>query len=51
MNQNLPENVYSPESQLFKPSKLFGEMLADLLACRYLAWRLFVLDLHPSPPN
>ena len=45
MNRNLPENVYSPESQLFKPRKLFGEMLADLLACRYLAWRLFVRNM------
>ena len=45
MNQNLPENIYSSESQLFKPRKLFGEMLADLLSCRFLAWRLFVRNM------
>ena len=45
MNQNLPETIYSPESQLLKPSKLFGAMLADLRSCRFLAWRLFVRNM------
>lgn len=39
------EVVYTPESSLRKPSKLFGEMWRDLLASRELAWRLMMRDI------
>ena len=45
MSRNLPETIYSPESQLLSPRTLFGAMHADLHACRFLAWRLFVRNL------
>jgi lipopolysaccharide transport system permease protein len=41
----LPETIYSPESQLLRPRKLFGDMFADLRSCRFLAWRLFVRNM------
>ena len=43
--KTLPETIYSPESQLLNPRKLFGAMLADLRASRFLAWRLFVRNM------
>jgi homopolymeric O-antigen transport system permease protein len=45
MNRNLPETVYTPESQLLSPGKLAGSMVADLRASRFLAWRLFVRNM------
>jgi lipopolysaccharide transport system permease protein len=45
MNQELPETIYSPESQLLRPRKLIGDMCADLRSCRFLAWRLFVRNM------
>lgn len=42
---SLPVTVYTPESPLRNPAKLLGQMFGDLLACRELAWRLFVRDL------
>ena len=45
MNQELPEIVYSPDSQLLRPGKLLGRMVADLRASRFLAWRLFVRNV------
>ncbi len=41
----LPLTVYTPESPLRHPARFVREMLADLLASRELAWRLFVRDL------
>ena len=38
--------VYTPESPLRQPTRFIGEMLADLVACRELAWRLFVRDVR-----
>ena len=40
-----PLTVYTPESQLRYPSRLFGCMWQDLLASRELAWRLTVRDI------
>jgi len=37
--------IYTPDSMLIKPFKLFREMLRDLSASRELAWRLTVRDL------
>ena len=37
--------VYTPESQLRYPSRLFGCMWQDLLSSRELAWRLTVRDI------
>jgi lipopolysaccharide transport system permease protein len=45
MNQELPETIYTPESQLHRPGKLLGRMFADLRASRFLAWRLFVRNM------
>lgn len=45
MDQELPEIVYSSESQLLRPGKLLGRMLTDLRASRFLAWRLFVRNM------
>jgi len=39
---NLPEIVYSPESQLRRPRQLVRAMVHDVRASRELAWRLFV---------
>jgi lipopolysaccharide transport system permease protein len=41
---NLPVTVYTPESPLADPARLFREMFSDLGASRELAWRLFVRD-------
>jgi homopolymeric O-antigen transport system permease protein len=38
--------VYTPESPLRKPAKLFRDMWRDLLNARELAWRLFVRDVR-----
>lgn len=45
MNSNLPEIVYSQESQLHNPAKLVKRMFVDLAASRFLAWRLFVRNM------
>ena len=45
MKQELPEILYSQESQLRSPMKLLGKMFADLKASRFLAWRLFVRNM------
>jgi lipopolysaccharide transport system permease protein len=45
VNDALAEVVYTPESSLRRPSKLFGEMWRDLLASRELAWRLMRRDI------
>jgi lipopolysaccharide transport system permease protein len=37
--------IYTSESAIRHPGRLFGEMFSDLLDCRELAWRLFVRDL------
>jgi lipopolysaccharide transport system permease protein len=37
-------SVYTPESAIRHPWKLFGEMFSDLYTSRELAWRLFVRD-------
>ena len=42
---NLPITVYTPESPLRNPGRLFREMFRDLMEGRELAWRLFVRDL------
>ena len=41
----LTETVYSPDSELLNPRKLFSGMWADLLASRELAWRLLVRNI------
>ncbi|MUG98078.1 ABC transporter permease [Scytonema sp. UIC 10036] len=41
----LPEVIYTPESQLRRPIDLFKQMWRDLLASRELAWRLMVRDI------
>jgi len=43
---NLPEIVYSPESQLRRPRQLVRAMVHDVRASRELAWRLFVRDFN-----
>lgn len=43
---NLPEVVYTSESQLRHPVQLFKEMGRDLLTSRELAWRLMVRDIR-----
>jgi lipopolysaccharide transport system permease protein len=40
------EIIYTPESSLRHPWKLFNEMWHDLLASRELAWRLMVRDIN-----
>lgn len=42
---NLPETVFTPESQLRSPAKMVKAMFADLRICRFLAWRLFVRNM------
>lgn len=39
------KTIYTPESQIRRPQKLFGLMWRDLLASRELAWRLLVRDI------
>jgi lipopolysaccharide transport system permease protein len=41
---DLPVTVYTPDSPLRHPGRLFVEMFRDLMASRGLAWRLFVRD-------
>jgi lipopolysaccharide transport system permease protein len=41
----LPTRVYTPESPLAHPGKLWREMIIDLWAGRELAWRLAVRDI------
>jgi len=43
--EELPEVVYTPESQLRKPRQLLKSMWHDLMASRELAWRLFVRNI------
>ncbi|MBV8884339.1 MAG: ABC transporter permease [Chroococcidiopsidaceae cyanobacterium CP_BM_RX_35] len=38
--------IYTPESQIRHPLKLFRDMKRDLLASRELAWRLLVRDIN-----
>lgn len=46
MNKSeLRETVYTPDSHLRTPSVLVREMLSDLAASRWLAWRLFVRNI------
>ncbi len=42
---DLPSVVYTSESQVRKPTRLFHAMWNDLRSSRELAWRLFVRDL------
>lgn len=42
---NMDVTIYTPESPLKHPRRLFREMFRDLRASRELAWRLFVRDL------
>lgn len=44
-NTALPTRVYTPESPLAHPAKLWREMASDLWAGRELAWRLAVRDI------
>lgn len=39
------EAIYTPESLLRHPSRLFKQMWLDLLASRELAWRLLIRDI------
>ncbi|MFP4007682.1 MAG: ABC transporter permease [Spirulinaceae cyanobacterium] len=41
----LTQNIYTPESILRHPKRLFTRMWYDLLASRELAWRLMVRDI------
>src|SRR5262245_28458826 len=43
--QSHVRTVYTPETPLRRPGRLFAEMFRDLLASRGLAWRLFVRDI------
>ena len=45
LNYQLTEVIYTPESSLKHPIKLFKQMWRDLLASRQLAWRLMVRDI------
>ncbi|BAZ38300.1 ABC transporter permease protein [Calothrix sp. NIES-4101] len=40
------EKIYTPESSLKHPIRLFQQMWEDLLASRELAWRLMVRDIN-----
>ncbi|WP_082803816.1 MULTISPECIES: ABC transporter permease [unclassified Anabaena] len=44
-NSQLPQVIYTPESQLRHPLDLLRQMWRDLLAARELAWRLMVRDI------
>ena len=46
-----PVTVYTPESPLRQPTRFVREMIADLLASRELAWRLFIRDLSAQYRN
>lgn len=43
--ENLPEVLYTPESEIRRPSLLVHSMWNDLMASRELSWRLFVRDI------
>lgn len=45
MDRPLKETVYSPDSELLNPGRLFSGMMSDLMASRELAWRLFVRNI------
>lgn len=45
MTEPLKETIYTPDSQLRKPGLLAKEMIADLIASRELAWRLFIRNI------
>lgn len=45
MIQHLSEMVYTPESRIRHPLRLFKEIWRDLLGSRDLAWRLMVRDI------
>ncbi len=45
MSENVPELIYTPESQLRHPRQLFRNMWMDLKNSRGLAWRLTVRDI------
>ena len=45
LNSQLTEVIYTPESKLRHPIKLFQQMWRDLLASRELAWRLMARDI------
>ena len=42
----LPLTVYSRQSSLVHPTRVFGEVLSDLWRCRELIWILFSRDLR-----
>ena len=48
---DLPVTVYTPESPLRQPARFVREMIADLLASRELARRLFIRDLSAQYRN
>lgn len=45
MSNQLPEVIYTPESQLRHPVQLFRNMFSDIKASRELAWRLFIRNI------
>lgn len=45
MNSNLPQVIYTPDSQLRHPLQLLKNMWRDLKASKELAWRLFVRNI------
>lgn len=44
----LPVRIYTPESPVRHPGRFLREMFRDLMACRELAWRLFVRDFSAA---
>lgn len=40
-----PEYIYTPQSELRHPKRMFRQMWRDLLAARSLAWRLMIRDI------
>lgn len=42
---SIEEVVYTPRSELREPGRFIRSMFRDLVACRELAWRLFIRDL------
>jgi lipopolysaccharide transport system permease protein len=40
----MPVSIYTPDSPLRRPGRLFRDMVEDLVASKELAWRLFVRD-------
>lgn len=43
--KQLPVTIYSPQSQMSSPTKLFHSMWEDMKASKELAWRLFIRDI------